>query len=66
MRVAIIGCGYVGTAVAQNWCQELGIVVTATTTRQERVSELSALSARAVVIKGDNTAQGYFILKSNA
>ena len=56
MRVAIIGCGYVGTAVAQNWRQESGIVVTATTTSQERVSELSALSARAVVIKGDDAA----------
>ncbi len=56
MRVAIIGCGYVGTAVAHHWRQELGFVVTATTTRQERVTELSSLPARVVVLKGDDAA----------
>lgn len=56
MRVAIIGCGYVGTAVAHHWRQELGFVVTATTTRQERVTELSSVPARVVVLKGDDAA----------
>jgi nucleoside-diphosphate-sugar epimerase len=56
MRVAIIGCGYVGTAIAHHWRQELGLVVTATTTRQERVSELSSVPARVVVLKGDDAA----------
>lgn len=56
MHVAIIGCGYVGTAVANHWCQELKLVVTATTTKQERVTDLEALPARVVVLKGDDAA----------
>lgn len=55
MRVAIIGCGYVGTAVAYHWRQALG-VITATTTRLERVTELSAVPARVIVLKGDDAA----------
>ena len=53
MNVAIIGCGYVGKAVAQYW-QKLGFVVTATTTTPEKVSELEAVAKRVVVVKGNN------------
>lgn len=56
MHVAIIGCGYVGTAVAHHWRQELEVVVTATTTRQERVTELEAVSPRVAVLKGGDAA----------
>lgn len=54
MNVAIIGCGYVGTALARYWRQELGFVVTATTTTPERVAALEALGAKAVVVNGND------------
>ncbi|MGD1905735.1 MAG: SDR family oxidoreductase [Leptolyngbyaceae cyanobacterium] len=53
MKVAIVGCGYVGTAVAQHW-QSRGCVVLATTTRQERVSELATVADRIEVLHGGN------------
>lgn len=54
MNVAIIGCGYVGTALVRYWRQELGFVVTATTTTPERVAVLQALGAKAVVVNGND------------
>lgn len=53
MNGAIIGCGYVGKAVAQLW-QGQGLTVTATTTRQERVSELHPVANRVVVLRGSD------------
>jgi nucleoside-diphosphate-sugar epimerase len=53
MNVAIIGCGYVGCAVARYWHQELGLVVTATTTTPDRVSTLSRVARRVVIVKGN-------------
>ncbi|MFM7529457.1 MAG: SDR family oxidoreductase [Nodosilinea sp.] len=50
---AILGCGYVGKAVAQHWRQQ-GMVVTATTTRSERLEELRPLADRVVVMRGDD------------
>jgi nucleoside-diphosphate-sugar epimerase len=54
MNVAIIGCGYVGTAVAHSWHQELGFVVTTTTTTPERVPALKEVAQRVVVVKGND------------
>ncbi len=51
MKAAIIGCGYVGTAVAQRW-QEKGLDVLVTTTREERVEALSAIANRVEVVTG--------------
>ena len=53
MNVTILGCGYVGKAVAQLW-QQQGLTVTVTTTQPERLPELSALASRAVVVQGDD------------
>ncbi|MDA0674047.1 MAG: SDR family oxidoreductase [Cyanobacteria bacterium] len=53
MKVAIIGCGYVGSAVAQSW-QSQGLIVLATTTRHERVSELAAVADRIEVLQGND------------
>ena len=55
MNVAIIGCGYVGTAVACHWLQEKGLVVTVTTTTPERVPVLEAMGLRVVVVKGNDS-----------
>ncbi len=51
MNTIIIGCGYVGGAVAQHW-QSLGRVMTATTTTPERIAELEQIVQRAVVLEG--------------
>jgi nucleoside-diphosphate-sugar epimerase len=51
MTVAIIGCGYVGMAIARFW-QQAGIAVTATTTTPDRLSQLEAIAQKAVVLMG--------------
>lgn len=50
-NAAILGCGYVGTAVAQCWADQ-GLTVTATTTRPERVSELRTVAPQVMVMMG--------------
>ncbi|NEQ64212.1 MAG: SDR family oxidoreductase [Symploca sp. SIO2D2] len=55
MNVAIIGCGYVGTAVARYWFEEQGLVVTVTTTTPERVPVLEAMGLRVVLVKGNDS-----------
>lgn len=49
----IIGCGYVGTALAKTWVHQ-GITVTATTTTPERVPELDAIANHATVLRADD------------
>lgn len=63
MNVTIIGCGYVGSAVARLW-QQQGLTVTATTTTPERIPELSQFVDRAVVVQG-NDASGLQSLLEN-
>ena len=55
MKVGIIGCGYVGSAVARLW-QEKGHNVTVTTTTPEKVSNLSPIAETVVVTRGDDLA----------
>ncbi len=57
MNIAIIGCGYVGCAVAQYWQQKMNFVVTATTTTPERVLKLQALAQKVVITKGNDPEQ---------
>lgn len=52
-KVAIIGCGYVGRAVACYW-QKQGHFVTVTTTRKERVAELEEVAAQVVIMTGND------------
>lgn len=54
MNVAIIGCGYVGTAVARHWHRDRRYQITATTTTPERTSELEQVAQRVIVAKGDD------------
>jgi nucleoside-diphosphate-sugar epimerase len=49
-NVAIIGCGYVGKAVAQLWRQTS--TVTATTTTIPRIGELEPFAQRVVLLRG--------------
>ena len=53
MKAAIIGCGYVGMAIARRW-QSQGITVTATTTTPERLSDLQTVATHSVVLRGDD------------
>lgn len=53
MNIAIIGCGYVGTAVAQQWC-ESGHAIVATTTTRDRIPELDRFARRVAVLKGND------------
>ncbi len=53
-NAVILGCGYVGKAVAQRWQADL--TVTATTTTPERVADLETIAQRVVVVKGTDLA----------
>ncbi len=52
-NITILGCGYVGSALANYW-QERGHFVTGTTTSWQRVVPLSELLSQVVLIKGDD------------
>ena len=49
----ILGCGYVGQAVARHW-RSLGLRVTATTTTPERLPELAELCDRPLCLRADD------------
>lgn len=53
MKLAIIGCGYVGSAVSRLW-YEAGNEVTVTTTTPEKLSGLGQISSKAVTLTGND------------
>ncbi|MDE5122010.1 MAG: SDR family oxidoreductase [Trichodesmium sp. St19_bin1] len=55
MKIVIIGCGYVGTAVAKLWSQK-SHQLTVTTTSAERVSELQNIAPQVLVMKGNDSS----------
>ncbi|MEG4942517.1 NAD-dependent epimerase/dehydratase family protein [Microcoleus sp. F4-D5] len=54
MKVAIVGCGYVGTATAKHLRGKPDCTVTATTTTATRVVELEGVAQRVAVVKGND------------
>ena len=54
MNIAIIGCGYVGYAVAKYWQKNSTDIVTATTTTPERIPVLQEVAQRVLVAQGDD------------
>ncbi|MEB3217726.1 MAG: SDR family oxidoreductase [Nostocales cyanobacterium 94392] len=54
MNIAIIGCGYVGYAVAKYWKQNDDLVITATTTNSSRVTTLQEVAHIVKIIKGSD------------
>jgi nucleoside-diphosphate-sugar epimerase len=54
MKIAILGCGYVGKTVARYWTREQKIDVLATTTTLEKIPSIQAISAQAMVLKGSD------------
>ncbi|MBD2776026.1 SDR family oxidoreductase [Iningainema tapete] len=63
MNIAIIGCGYVGCAVAKYW-QQKTFTITATTTTQSRVPTLQAVAQRVVVVQGNDLEGLKSVLKN--
>lgn len=53
-QAVILGCGYVGQAVARLWQNSLQ--VTATTTTPDRVAELAPIAQQVVVLQGNDRA----------
>ncbi|MGL5195587.1 MAG: SDR family oxidoreductase [Chroococcales cyanobacterium] len=54
LNIGIIGCGYVGKAVARRW-REDGHSITATTTRSDRREELEQVAQQVVVLQGNDS-----------
>lgn len=54
MNITIIGCGYVGTNLAQYWQQKQSHLLTVTTTTNERVEELEKVAHKVAIMKGDD------------
>jgi len=53
MKILIIGCGYVGKAIAEKWTKD-GHFVTATTTTHPRIAEIEKIANRAVIFNTNN------------
>lgn len=51
MKIAILGCGYLGSAVALLWKRK-GHQITATTCHPERLKELSKIAQKSSLLKG--------------
>jgi nucleoside-diphosphate-sugar epimerase len=54
MKVAILGCGYVGKTVARYWSRERNFEVMATTTTPKKVRSIKAIPAEVMVLKGND------------
>ncbi|MEM7580094.1 MAG: NAD-dependent epimerase/dehydratase family protein [Mastigocoleus sp.] len=55
MNLAIIGCGYVGRAVAQYWHHKVVFIVSVTTTTAEKVPLLQTVSQKVTVLNTEDT-----------
>jgi nucleoside-diphosphate-sugar epimerase len=64
VKVAIIGCGYVGKVLLQRLRTNSDYVITATTTTPERVAELETIAHRVEVLKGSDEEAMREILQS--
>ena len=53
MNIAVIGCGYIGSAAAAFWTKR-GHHVTATTRSPERLNELAKVSQKSLLIRGND------------
>ncbi|MEX1324698.1 MAG: NAD-dependent epimerase/dehydratase family protein, partial [Synechococcaceae cyanobacterium] len=56
MRITIVGCGYVGMALARHWRRDPAVRLTVTTTREQRRPQLSALAERVEVLRAGDSA----------
>jgi nucleoside-diphosphate-sugar epimerase len=61
-NIAILGCGYVGSTLADYW-QDQGHFVTGTTTSKHRVAALTETVSKAVVMNGNDLIAVYSLLE---
>lgn len=61
-NISILGCGYVGSTIADYW-QSQGHFVTGTTTSQRRVNLLSETLSRVLLMRGDDSKAVQSLLK---
>ena len=54
MRLSLVGCGYVGQAIAQQLQGRADLELTVTTTSEERCDELRAIADQVLVISADD------------
>jgi nucleoside-diphosphate-sugar epimerase len=54
MNIAIIGCGYVGYAVAKYWKQDSDLFITATTTTPAKVTTLEEVANKVEIVKSSD------------
>jgi nucleoside-diphosphate-sugar epimerase len=64
MNITIIGCGYVGTAVAKYWQQKMTLMVTATTTTPEKIHELESITQKVILVRGNEEQALHELLKN--
>jgi nucleoside-diphosphate-sugar epimerase len=64
MNITIIGCGYVGSAVAKYWQQKMTLIVAATTTTPERVHELENITQKVILVRGNEEETLHNLLKN--
>lgn len=64
MKIAIVGCGYIGTEVAKIWNKK-GQHVTATTRRPERLEQLSAVAQKGQIWKGTDEEELVHLIADN-
>lgn len=54
MRITIVGCGYVGSALARHWSRAGQHRLTLTTTSEGRCAELEPLAERVLLLRADD------------
>jgi nucleoside-diphosphate-sugar epimerase len=54
MRVTIVGCGYVGEALARHWGDQTAIELTLTTTREQRRAQLEPFARQVMVVRASD------------
>ncbi len=64
MNIAIIGCGYVGYAVAKYWKQNDDLVVTATTTTPTRLPKLQEVAEKVEILQGSDAQALKLVLQN--
>jgi len=64
MKIAIIGCGYIGSATAKLWIKR-GYHLTATTRRQKNLTLLTQLVPKSLLLTGDDPAEFAPIIANN-
>lgn len=64
MNIAIIGCGYIGSAVANIWTKR-GNHVTATTRTSEKLEDLAKVAQKNVMIRGNDEDEFIPLIANN-